>query len=183
MSVTAQEAAQVWAEADCIFDEAAVEAAIDGWAERIADVLRGRNPVVLTVMNGALIPSARLLTRLDFPLECDYLHATRYRGATSGGELHWYAKPRTDLSGRVVLLVDDILDEGYTLVAILEWLQGQGSEAVYTAVLADKRHTRKADVQADFVALELPDRYVFGYGMDYKEYLRNAPGIFAVKGL
>jgi hypoxanthine phosphoribosyltransferase len=101
----------------------------------------------------------------------------------SGGELHWKALPQLALLDRTVLVVDDILDEGHTLQAILNAIKAQGAEQVYTAVLLDKQHERKAnpDYKPDFVGLTIPDRYVFGYGMDYKEYWRNAPGIYAVK--
>jgi len=90
----------------------------------------------------------------------------------------------TPLSGRVVVVVDDILDEGLTLTEILDWCRGAGAARVYSAVLVHKRHDRKPGLRrADFTGLEVPDRYVFGYGMDYRGYLRNAPGIFAVRGL
>jgi hypoxanthine phosphoribosyltransferase len=99
--------------------------------------------------------------------------------------LHWKALPQLPFLDRVVLVVDDILDEGHTLQAILNAIRAQGAREVFTAVLVDKQHDRKAspDLKADFVGLEAPDRYLFGYGMDYKEYWRNAAGIYAVKGL
>lgn len=183
MAITAQEAQRVYEEAECLHDRTQVEAAIIRMAEQITASLRHDNPLVLCVMSGALIPAGILLTHLDFPLEVDYVHATRYRGATAGGEVKWLARPRTPLRDRTVLVVDDILDEGTTLAAILDDCRKQGARQVMSAVLVEKRHQRKNGLQADFVGLEVADRYVFGYGMDYKEYLRNAPGIFAVKGL
>jgi hypoxanthine phosphoribosyltransferase len=174
---------QVQQQADCLFDQQQVEQAIDSMAIAITEKLADSNPIVLTIMNGGLIFAGQLLPRLGFPLQVDYCHATRYRGATSGGELHWKALPQLPLEDRVVLVVDDILDEGHTLLAILNAIRAQGAKAVYTAVLINKQHDRKAsaDLKADFVGLEAPDRYLFGYGMDYKEYLRNAPGIDAIK--
>lgn len=183
MSVTPEQAEQVYREADCLYDNGQVEAAIARLGSEITQQLSTSNPLVLCVMSGAVITAGKLLTHLDFPLQIDYLHATRYRGATSGGELHWLARPRTPLQGRVVLLVDDILDEGVTLAAILDECRQQGAAAVYSVVLVEKVHDRKNGFQADFVGLTVEDRYVFGYGMDYKDYLRNAPGIFAVKGM
>lgn len=183
MSVTPEQAEKVYREADCLYDNAQVEAAIARLGKEITQQLSTSNPLVLCVMTGAVITAGKLLTHLDFPLQVDYLHATRYRGATSGGELHWLARPRFPLQGRVVLLVDDILDEGVTLAAILEECRQQGAAAVHTVVLVDKVHERKNGLKADFVGLTVEDRYVFGYGMDYKDYLRNAPGIFAVKGM
>jgi hypoxanthine phosphoribosyltransferase len=176
---------QVMAEADCLYTEAQVEAAIERLAERINGQLAERNPVVFCVMNGGLIFSGKLLPKLGFPLELSYLHATRYRNETSGGELFWKAKPEISFIDRDVLIIDDILDEGHTLGAIIDFCRHAGAAAVHTAVLIDKEHERKArpDLKADFVGLPCIDRYIFGYGMDYKGYWRNAPGIYAVKGL
>ena len=134
-------------------------------------------------MNGGLIVTGLLLSKLDFPLQQDYIHATRYRGETSGGDLDWITEPRHSLSGRHVLIVDDILDEGLTLAAIVDYCRNAGAVSVDTVVLVEKIHDRKQGIQANYVGLKTEDRYLFGYGMDYKGYLRNAPGIFAVNDL
>ncbi len=181
MSVTPAEAERVYREADQLYSLEEVEAAVDRMAGEITERLQDRNPLILCVLTGALIPTGNLLPRLDFPLHIDYVHATRYRGNTTGAGLDWIVRPATPLSGRVVLVVDDILDEGITLAAILEECRQAGADEVYSAVLVEKRHERKNGLVADFIGLEVEDRYVFGYGMDYKTYLRNAPGIFAVK--
>ncbi len=176
---------QVMAEADCLYNEAEIEAAIGKVAEAINDCLAERNPVVFCVMNGGLIFAGKLLPKLNFPLELSYLHATRYRSETTGGELFWKAKPEISFIDRDVLIIDDILDEGHTLGAIIDFCRHAGASAVHTAVLIDKDHQRKArpDLKADFIGLPCADRFIFGYGMDYKGYWRNAPGIYAVKGL
>jgi len=170
-------------EADCLYTHLEVEQAIDKMSRAITEKLADQKPIVLSILNGGLVITGQLLTKLHFPLQVDYCHATRYRGEMSGGELHWKALPQMDFSDRVVLVVDDILDEGHTLLAILNAIKAQGAKAVYTAVLVNKKHDRKADpdFKADFVGLDIPDRYVFGYGMDFKEYWRNAPGIYAVR--
>ncbi|MEJ2643663.1 MAG: hypoxanthine-guanine phosphoribosyltransferase [Gammaproteobacteria bacterium] len=184
MTVTADQVRTVLAEADRLYTAAEVDAALDRMAARITQSLGDRNPIVLCVMTGGLVPAGQLITRLDFPLQLDYLHATRYRGDTRGGTLHWITRPTFDLKGRSVLVVDDILDEGLTLSAILDFCREQGAREVYSAVLVDKHHDRRPEpIHADFVGVEVGDRYVFGYGMDYKGYLRNAAGIFAVRGL
>lgn len=182
-SVTPEQAQRVYDEADCLFTRDEVEAAIVRMAGAIANDLAGKNPLVLSVMSGAMIPAGILLSYLNFPLHLDYIHASRYRGATSGGELDWRVRPRYELDGRTVLIVDDILDEGITLQAIVDSCRAQGASAVHTAVLVKKLHQRNVGIEADYVGLEVVDRYLFGYGMDYKEYWRNAPGIFAVKGM
>lgn len=181
MSVTPEEALRVYRSADRLYSASEVEQAIDEMARAITEQLAESNPLVLCVLTGALVPTGKLLTRLDFPLQIDYVHATRYRGDTSGGELDWIVRPATPLAGRTVLVVDDILDEGITLAAILRDCRREGAVAVHSAVLVEKQHDRKNGLQADFVGLQVEDRYVFGYGMDYKGYWRNAPGIFAVK--
>jgi len=183
MSITPQHVRQVCAEADCLFSAQQVELALDKMAERITAKHSENNPLVLCVMNGGLIVTGSLMLRLNFPLEQDYLHATRYRGETQGGELKWLVEPSHPLEGRHVLVIDDILDEGYTLAAIAEHCREAGALSVETVALVEKLHDRKHGIQADYIGLQVEDRYVFGYGMDYKGYLRNAAGIFAVKGM
>ncbi len=175
---------QVMDEADCLYTESEVEAAIDRMAEAITDKLADSNPLVYTVMNGGLVLAGKLLTKLKFPLESSYIHATRYRNEVTGGELFWKVAPTEVIEGRTILILDDILDEGYTLQAIADYCNEHKAKAVYTAVLTDKMHDRKAspDLKGDFVGLEIEDRFIFGYGMDYQGYWRNAPGIYALKG-
>lgn len=185
MSDTLCHIKQVMDEADCLHPGAEVQACIGRMARQISAELHDRNPVVFCVMNGGLIFAGQLLPQLNFPLEQSYLHATRYRSETRGGDLFWKAKPEVSFRDRDVLILDDIFDEGHTLLAIVDFCQQAGARRVYTAVLLDKQHERKADpaFKADFVGIRCADRYVFGYGMDYKGYWRNAPGIYAVKGL
>jgi len=185
MSADLEHIRQVMLEADCLYTEAEVEAAIANVGKQICKDLHDKNPVVFCVMNGGLIFAGKLLTHLQFPLEASYLHASRYRNQTSGGELFWKAKPEVSFIDRDVLIVDDILDEGHTLSAIIEFCKHAGARSVHTAVLIDKDHDRKAspELKANYVGLPCVDRYIFGYGMDYKGYWRNANGIFAVKGL
>lgn len=183
--VSLAEVEQVWREADCLFTREQVLAAIDAMAEAITLQLRGSNPLLLPLMSGATVIAGKLLPRLDFPLQLDYIHATRYRNQTSGDAVEWLVKPRHDLRNRTVLVIDDILDEGITLHEVMRWCEQQGASKVYSAVLVEKHHDRRQppELKADFVGLDVPDRYVFGYGMDYRGYLRNAPGIYAVKDM
>ncbi|MBL6751905.1 MAG: hypoxanthine-guanine phosphoribosyltransferase [Nevskia sp.] len=176
-----QEAQTVLREADCVVDAAAVSAAYDRLAAQITAELAHRNPLVLAVMIGGLVPTAEILRRLDFAFELDYLHATRYRGATTGGGLIWKRQPQAALEGRHVLVIDDILDEGHTLLAVRNALQEFRPASLNVAVLAEKLHDRRAPgAHAEFVGVTVPDRYVFGCGMDYKEYWRQLPAIYAV---
>lgn len=173
---------EVYEKASCLFTTKEVEAALDRMAINITNELKDKNPIIICVMIGGLVPLGNLLPRLDFPLEVDYVHATRYRGEISGGEIVWKVKPSASLKDRAVLVVDDILDGGVTLAAIIQEIKNLGASEVYSAVLVDKHHKRVENglQKADFVGLQVDDHYIFGYGMDYKEYLRNVPGIFVV---
>ncbi len=175
-SIDADQARRVLRDAERVYAHADIERALDRMSADITDEIGRSDPVVLTVLTGGIIPAGHLLTRFDFPLHLDYVHATRYGGGTAGGTLAWRARPATPLVGRCVLVVDDILDEGITLAGILDFCREQG------AVLIRKRHDRcVAGLKPDFVGLEVDDRYVFGFGMDYHGYHRNLTGIFAVR--
>jgi len=175
---------QAWSlinNADLLFGATDVEIALDRLASQITDAMAETFPVALCVMGGAVVFAGKLLPKLGFPLEFDYLHATRYRNGTQGGEIQWSVLPRNSLQGRVVLLMDDILDEGFTLAAAKTRLLELGAAEVKIAVLADKEIGRPKPIAADFVGLYLPDRYVFGMGMDAYGLWRNLPGIYAMK--
>ncbi|WP_269532091.1 hypoxanthine-guanine phosphoribosyltransferase [Chitinimonas sp. BJYL2] len=180
-----EEMLNVMAEADCLHSDAEVRSAIDRMAADITEVLRHENPLCYVVLNGGVIMAGQLLPLLRFPLEVSYLHATRYGDKTQGGRLNWKVKPTEDMHGRTVLIIDDILDEGNTLSAVQQYCRDQGASKVYTAVAINKLHDRKATpgLRADFVGLDVVDRFLFGCGMDYKGYWRNTLGIYAVKGL
>lgn len=175
-----EEAKQVKQQADCIHDAAAVDQALDRMAAQITRDLGDKTPLLISVMNGGLIPGGLLLSRLDFPLKTDYLHATRYREETVGSDLMWQHAPSESLTGRHVLIIDDILDEGHTLEAIIRYCRKQQPASLSSAVLAQKEHDRGVRPPLEYVGLTVPDRYVFGCGMDYKGYWRNLKGIYAV---
>ncbi len=173
---------KIYAGADCLFSGKQVRAALDRLGEELTQAYADSDPLLLCVMTGGMIACGQLATRLDFPLQIDYIHATRYRGDTSGSELHWLVSPHISLHDRTVIVVDDILDEGITLKAISEWCREQGAARVVTVVLVEKLHDRRYGLEhADHVGLQVGDRYVFGYGLDYHGYLRNVDGIYAVK--
>lgn len=180
--MTPEQAQIALQEAELLYSPTQIGDALDRMATLITTELANRDPLVLLVMNGGFVLGAHLLTRLQFPLRVGYLHATRYRGHTRGGEIVWIAHPRPSVTDQVVLVVDDILDEGDTLQSILTEIHQAGAQAVYSAVLVNKRHDRKpAGLTVDFIGLDVPDRYVFGCGMDYQEYWRNLTGIYAAR--
>lgn len=180
MPITGPEAWAILEQADRLYTQDQIETALAAMAGAITVALKESNPLIICVMNGGLVPFGRLLPQLKFPLQTDYIHASRYGDARTGGEILWKGGPVNPVKDRTVLLVDDILDEGITLAAIEERLRGAGVLAVMKAVLVTKRKSKPAATVADFSALEVPDRYVFGYGMDYEGYLRNLPEIYAV---
>lgn len=174
--------ADALAQSDLLHERVELERVIHQMGARIDAVLNGERAVFLTVMNGGLIFAGQLALAIRTDLEFDYVHATRYRGATSGRELNWLRAPMVSLVDRVVLLVDDILDEGHTLKAVREDCYQRGAKKVLIASLCTKRHDRLVEgIASDFNGIELPDRYVFGYGMDYHEQGRNLPAIYALK--
>ncbi|MDR3323412.1 MAG: hypoxanthine-guanine phosphoribosyltransferase [Zoogloeaceae bacterium] len=175
-----EEALAVLADAELIHSAATVQRAVADVAARIRAELADANPVLLCVMSGAVPFMGHLLTHLDFPLDFDYLHASRYGEKTHGQErLVWRSGPWISLHGRAVLVVDDILDEGVTLAAIGERVRQMGAARVLTAVFAEKDTGREKPVRADFVGLTVPNRFVFGFGMDICGAWRNLPAIYA----
>lgn len=167
---------------ELLYDWPAVSAALDRMAAEISRSYREVRPIYLTVLHGGLIVAGVLAPRITVDLDFDYAHVTRYRGATQGGALHWLAHPQRDPNGREVLLVDDILDEGTTLAELRAHFLARGARRVRIATLAVKRHQRRVPgLEADFCGLEVPDRYVFGMGMDVAERGRNLPGIYALR--
>jgi len=174
--------AEALANADLLYARDELESIIAEMGSRIDTELAGERAVFLTVMNGALIFAGQLGLAMRTDVEFDYVHATRYRGETSGSDLHWLREPAVSLDGRVVLLVDDILDEGHTLKAVRDDCYKRGASKVLIASLCTKKHDRLVEgIAPDFNGVELPDRYVFGYGMDYHEQGRNLPGIYALR--
>ena len=178
---TLKTASEVLNSADCLYSSEQVDTAIEKIAEEIQKAHSNDNPIVVCILNGGMVLTGQILPRLEFPLEVDYIHATRYRDNVGGEELSWISGPHCDPKDRTVILVDDILDEGTTLAGIIDYYKKAGAAKVVSVVLVEKKRERKVNIIPDFVGLKVPDRYVFGYGMDYKGYWRNAPGIYAEK--
>ncbi len=167
---------------DLVASAGEVEAAVQRIASEIEARLAKAYPLVLVVMGGAVVFAGQLLPRLRFPLDLDYLHASRYGAATRGAGIEWRVKPSAQVKGRTVLVLDDILDHGETMHAIRAGLLELGAQAFYCAVLVEKVLQEKKPISADFVGLAIPDRFVFGCGMDAKGYWRNLPEIRAMRG-
>lgn len=167
--------------ADLIYDAKQLDIGLNNLARQLNIDFAKKNPLVITVMNGALMTAGHLLPKLTFALEVDYLHATRYDNNCATESIRWLSYPQQPLKKRHVLLIDDIFDVGTTLKTAADYCAKQGAYTVRTAVLLDKQHQRKVkDFSVDYVGLPVEDRYVFGFGLDYNGLYRNAPGIYAV---
>ena len=176
-----QQANDILNQAELIISAGEVQAAVMNVAREINTVLTDVHPLLLSVMGGAVVFTGQLLPLLTFPLDFDYVHVSRYGSHQQGGALHWKVEPRENVTGRVVLVVDDILDEGETLAAVKQRVLDLGATRFYSAVFADKQIAKVKPIHADFVGVELPDRFVFGYGMDIHGAWRNLPAIYATK--
>lgn len=172
---------EVLKSAERVCSAAAVARSVRRIARDVTRVLADENPLVLCVMGGAVVFTGQLLPLLKFPLGFDYLHLTRYRNATRGGRIEWKVFPREAVAGRVVLVLDDILDEGDTMLEIRARVLAAGARRFYCAVFSDKDIGKAKPIAADFVGVKLPNRYVFGFGMDIKGAWRNLPDVYALK--
>jgi hypoxanthine phosphoribosyltransferase len=168
-------------QSDLIASAAEIDSAVRRVAGEISDRLGEGYPLVLVVMGGAVVFAGQLLPLLRFPLDLDYIHASRYGNETRGANIAWRVTPPAAVRGRTVLVLDDILDGGHTMAAIRERLLELGAASFHCAVVVEKRLRRAKPVRADFVGLEIVDRFVFGYGMDAKGYWRNLPEIRAMR--
>jgi hypoxanthine phosphoribosyltransferase len=168
-------------QAELIHSEQAVNQAISAIAEQLNQEYTHEPPIILCVMNGAVFFAGQLLPKLEFLLEFDYIQATRYQGDTQGKNIAWVVKPKASISNRNVLILDDILDEGITLKSIVEQCVFFGVKQVKIAVLVEKQLNKIKPISADYIGLSVPDRYVFGCGMDVYGWWRNLPAIYALK--
>ena len=168
-------------QAELIVSKTQISEALTRLSAEITQALSDKYPLVLSVMGGAVVFTGQLLPLLQFPLDFDYIHVSRYGNKTQGGTLDWKVLPRENVSGRVVLVLDDILDEGHTLAAIRDKVLSMGASACYSAVFTDKQTGKPKPIQADFEGCKLPNRYVFGFGMDVEGAWRNLPEIYALK--
>jgi hypoxanthine phosphoribosyltransferase len=179
--LTHEEIVQVRDNAEVLISEDEINVAIDRIAQEVESSLDNEVPIMLCVMKGGLMFTSALMQRISSPMILDYVHVDRYRNKIQGSSIHWHKEPDTSLVDRTVIIVDDILDEGYTLQELIAYCHAKGAKKVLSAVLLKKKlSTTPTKVKADFIGLEVTDRYVFGWGMDYKGCLRNLSSIYAI---
>jgi hypoxanthine phosphoribosyltransferase len=181
LKATPEEAWRILQDAEEVCSADCVATEVARIAREIAAKLQETHPLVLGVMRGSVLFAGQLLPQLRFPLHFDYLDVTRYGSTTTGGEITWKVSPGTAVEGRVVLVIDDILDEGHTLAEVRTKLLDAGATQFYSAVFAQKDIGRAKPITADFVGITVPNRYVFGFGMDAYGWWRNLPAIYAMR--
>ena len=163
-----------------IYSEIEIKKAIQNIADQVNQTIKTNDLYVLCVMNGALIFAGQLLPRLEKNIQYSYIHATRYASSLTGGPIHWLVKPPIDIEGKTVLILDDILDEGITLREIAATCEAMKAKAIFTAVLFDKEIEKGKSYFPNFTGLKVPNRFVFGYGLDCKGLGRNLPHLYAL---
>jgi len=167
--------------ADCVITKHEISTAIDEVSRKLTEDIGSQVPIFLSVMKGGLVLTAELMQRMQMPMELDYIHIDRYRNKTQGNELRWHKEPDIDLTNRLVIVIDDIFDEGHTLQAVLDYCKQSNAGKVISVVLLKKQLQQKhIELEPDYVCVNVVDRYVFGCGMDYKGFWRNLDAVYAV---
>lgn len=169
-------------QAEKLYSSDEIDAAIDRMAGEITDELSDKNPIFLCVLNGSIVPMGKIIPKLDFPLQTDYIRATRYSGKINGNNLRILAEPESSFKDRYVVIVEDIVDTGKTIKGVVDYCYGLGAKKVYTATMIDKSENRHEEglQEVDFVGLNIPNKFIIGYGLDYEEYFRNLDGIYVM---
>lgn len=171
----------ILAQSELLYSMDDINQAMEQLAHHLVEDFADKNPLMLCVMNGAVMTAGHLLPRLTFKMELDYIHASRYGDKTVGGDLLWRAEPSTAINNRHVVLIEDIYDEGITVTALRDYCTKAGALSVHCVALLDKQRDQKVGPLPEYVGLTVPDRYVFGFGMDVEGYWRNLPAIYALK--
>lgn len=165
-----------------LFDEPAIHRRLDEIAAQISKDYSDRQLTVIAVLHGSLMFVADLLRRIPLPLKLDCVSVASYHGKPqSSGEVVFKQATVPDVAGRDVLILDDILDSGNTLVAIREMLETANPRSIQTCVLLSKKKARARPVDVDYVGFHVEDEFVVGYGLDFRERYRNLPFIGVLK--
>jgi hypoxanthine phosphoribosyltransferase len=165
-----------------LLSEEQLRAGVVRLAGQIAEHYAGRPLTIVGVLTGSLVVLADLIRHLDMPLRVGLVQTRSYRGnATLPGALTINADLLPDIRGRDVLLLDDIFDTGHTLEKMIAQLEELAPHSFRTAVLLRKKGRQQVTVEPDFVAFEIPDEFVVGYGLDYNDLYRNLPYVAALE--
>ena len=160
-----------------IIDEITLKQGVAAIGKRITEEYANKEPVFISVSNGAMIFTADLIRSVALPLRLDSVKASSYTGTESTGKLNFDLSLKYDIRDQDIIIIDDILDSGLTLQTLSERLLAMHPASLKTCVLLDKPEARKNLISADYVCFTIPDKFIVGYGLDYNELFRNLPYI------
>ncbi|MBI3815790.1 MAG: hypoxanthine phosphoribosyltransferase [Nitrospinae bacterium] len=142
----------------------------------------GREILAIGILKGAWVFTADLVREINVPVACDFIGVSSYGdSAVSSERVKLVSDIRIPVNGKDVLLIDDIIDTGFSIKFVKEYIESKNPASIKLCVLLDKPERRKADIHADYTGFTIPDRFVVGYGLDYAERYRNLPYIAAIK--
>lgn len=167
---------------DVLISEEKIQKRLEEMAEEIDSVYNGKNIIVICILRGAIYFAVDLTKKMKTPIETDFIKATSYSGTESTGKIEMTLDNSEDITGRDVLIIEDIIDTGYTLKFLRDYLLKKNPKSLRIAVLADKEERRKVDVPIDFTGFKIPNKFLVGYGFDYENSYRNLPYIGCMKG-
>ena len=167
---------------EILFSEEQLASRVNEIARQITQDYQGKEIVLISVLRGSFVFMADLCRRIDLPCTVDFMAVSSYgSGTSSTGQVQITKDLSSDIAGKHIIVVEDILDSGMTLSYLKGLLQGRNPASIRIATLLDKPSRRKVDLKADYVGFEVPDEFVVGYGLDYDEQYRNLPFVGVLK--
>lgn len=162
-----------------LFSEEDIRNRIEKLGAELTQDYKNKNLLVVSLLRGSFIFCADLIRNMDLELEVDFLTTASYgHEEKSGGEVKIISDLRSQVEGRDILIVDDIIDSGHTLKSVIEYINSKNPKSLKTCVLLDKPSRREVDVEADYTGFKIEDVFIVGYGLNYGDYMRNIPYIF-----
>ena len=166
---------------DVLIDEEKIQKRLEEMAKEIDSVYNGQSIIAICVLRGAIYFTVDLTKKMKTPIELDFIKASSYFGTESTGKIKMTLDINENIEGRDVLIIEDIIDTGYTLKYLRDYLLSKNPKSLRIAVLADKEERRKVEVPIDFTGFKIPNKYIVGYGFDYDNSYRNIPYIGYMK--
>lgn len=164
-----------------LYSEEELNKRMNEMAQEITAEYENDTPIVVPVMTGAMMFSSEMLKRMNFKLNVDIVKASSYVGSKSTGNVKLVQDVKSDVKGRRVILMEDIIDTGRTLKFLKELFEKRGAKSVEICAMLDKPETRVVDLHGDYIGFEAPDEFLVGYGLDYNGFYRNLPYIGVLK--